>query len=116
MRAPTSGKPLSVRSITRGASGTRPLNHGLTVCRSDELTSTGWGAISARMWLATTGFASVPAGAVRDASQVAPLLRQAARTVAAANARHDMRAGLRLTLPTRLAKRARLSGAGSRGA
>ena len=32
----------------------RPLNHGLTVWRSEEATSIGCGAISARTWLATT--------------------------------------------------------------
>ena len=46
------------------ASGMRPLNHGLTVWRSDEATSIGCVAISARMWLATTMSAVLPASPV----------------------------------------------------
>ena len=46
--AATSGKSSLARSTT-GEFGIRPLNHGFTVWRSDDATSTGSGAISARM-------------------------------------------------------------------
>ena len=53
------------RSTTRGDSGMRPLNHGLTVWRSEEATSIGCGAISARMWSETSDSAVVLSGGGR---------------------------------------------------
>src|SRR5215472_15928145 len=85
MRPPTRGKPSLARSTTRGASGMRPLNQGLTVCWSEEPTSTGWVAISARTWLATTMSAS--GGPGDSANQVAPLPMNAATATEAASAR-----------------------------
>ena len=59
--------------MTRGACGMRPLNHGLTVWRSDDATSIEAGAISARMWLATT-MSAVASGALLSlTNHVVPL-------------------------------------------
>src|SRR4030095_6058285 len=46
-RPETRGKPSAARSTTRGASGMRPLNHGLTVWRAEGGTSIAGGAIRA---------------------------------------------------------------------
>src|SRR5215510_16311319 len=91
MRPPTRGNPSLVRSTTRGACGMRPLNHGLTVWRSDELMSIACGAIRARRWLATTISAVVLGGCGRNVNQVELLATIAASTAAAAIMPHDGR-------------------------
>ena len=94
----------------------RPLNHGFTVCRSDETTSVGWGAISARMWSETRVSATVFSGWEPTMSQVELLVTRAVSAIDAASARHDGRARARPTPPTDASMRARRwGGAASRG-
>ena len=73
----------------------RPLNHGLTVWRSEETTSIGCGAISARMWSETSESAIVFSGWEPTISQVELLATTAVRAIDAASARHDGRSRTR---------------------
>ena len=73
----------------------RPLNHGLTVWRSDETTSVGCGAISARMWSETSESAIVFSGWEPTSSQVELLATMAVSAIDAASARHDGRSRTR---------------------
>src|SRR6266849_6772752 len=94
MRPPSSGKSALARSTTRGDSGIFPLNHGLTVWRSEEATSAGCGAIRARMWSDTTASAvASPRGA--SVTNVAPLPSISASATDAAIAIQVGRAGAR---------------------
>ena len=95
----------------------RPLNHGFTVWRSDETTSTGSGAIKERMWSETSSSATC-IGCCRESttSQVEPLATTAATAIEAARASHDGFARWRLVPPTEDSIRARNpGGAASRG-
>ena len=74
----------------------RPLNHGLTVWRSDEITSVGCGAISARMWSETSVSAVVLSDGGPINSQVELLATTAVSAIDAASARHDGRSRARL--------------------
>src|SRR5579883_2884412 len=80
IRPPTSGNPCAARSTTRGDCGSLPLNHGLTVWRSDDATSTVWLAIRARMWLATrsSGIGSRPGGPSATKAAMLPAAKAAA--------------------------------------
>src|SRR5438876_438585 len=88
MRPPRSGNSWFARSTTRGASGIFPLNHGLTVCRSEDGTSAGCGAISARTWSATTASAASAVASPRgpSATKVALPPTIAATAIEAASA------------------------------
>src|SRR5258708_36919821 len=61
-RPPISGKFWAARSVTGGEKTTFPLNHGLTVCLSEEATSTKWLAINERRWPETISCARRPFG------------------------------------------------------
>src|SRR6266576_2003924 len=51
---PMSGKPRPAKSYTGGEKSSLPLNHGFTVCWSDDCTSMRWPGMSERTWLPST--------------------------------------------------------------
>ena len=53
-RPPTNGNPWLAEISHRRRKSNLPLNHGFTVCWSEEGTSAKWLAISERTWLETT--------------------------------------------------------------
>ena len=63
---------------------------------SDEITSVGCGAISARMWSETSVSATVFAGSEPVMNQVELLATTAVSAIDAASARHDGRSRARL--------------------
>src|SRR5438034_2996703 len=86
-RPPRSGYPRPPKSYTGGEKSSLPLNHGFTVCWSDESTSVRWPGMSERTWLVSTSSVSVSPAARHSASRQLPSAT-AAREAARASARH----------------------------
>src|SRR2546426_12549561 len=83
----TCALPISAKSYTGGEKSSLPLNHGFTVCWSDESTSVRWPGMSERTWLVSTSSVSVSPAARHSASRQLPSAT-AAREAARASARH----------------------------
>src|SRR3989442_83300 len=68
-----SGNPRPAKSYTGGEKSSLPLNHGFTVCWSDETTSVRWPGMSERTWLASTCPASASSPAPLRPSRQLPI-------------------------------------------
>src|SRR6266576_3976253 len=66
------GNPRPAKSYTGGEKSSLPLNHGFTVCWSEETTSVRWPGMSERTWLASTCPASASSPARLKASRQLP--------------------------------------------
>ena len=78
-RPPTSGKPSGARSTMVPLTVVRSASQGLTVCRSEEATSNGWPAISARAKSETRCWATSREPGRAQRRQAAPAAKPRAR-------------------------------------
>src|SRR5712671_499252 len=78
-----SGNPRPAKSYTGGEKSSLPLNHGFTVCWSDETTSVRWPGMSERTWLASTCPESASSPARLKASRQLPTATVASEAASA---------------------------------
>src|SRR5207247_2381211 len=100
----TRGNPLLARSFTGGERSTLPVNHGLTVCWSEDATSVQWLARSEeRTWLETTSSTRRSCAEGDDSKRTKPQPPNTRRPRAAATASQCLgmpaRVGFRLPAP-----------------
>src|SRR5258705_8194069 len=94
-RPPTRLNPAEAKSLTGGEKSSRPSNHGLTVCWSEDGTSVRCFSISERTWLETISCAmrSLVDGRLRSASKLHTTITSTANDTAGIIQRQERRNG-----------------------
>src|SRR5258705_12695007 len=99
-RPPTRLNPAEAKSLTGGEKSSRPSNHGLTVCWSEDGTSVRCFSISERTWLETISCATISLveGRLRTTTKLHTTITRLANDTAGIIQRLERRHGRFLTL------------------